>query len=96
LYLKALLRHVHNPKTLAIEFGHNMPELLEEARTLGLVVDDEDGTLLTIIADTALEERYIKTGSKTLPTLEALERTSKHIRDRVGELLRQRGVPIRL
>jgi hypothetical protein len=43
-----------------------------------------------------IESRSIKTGSKTLPTLEALERTSKHIRDRVGELLRKRGVPVLL
>jgi hypothetical protein len=48
-----------------------------------------------MMTDTA-QERYIKTGAKTLPTIEAIERTSKNIRDCVGELLQKRGVLVRL
>jgi HEPN domain-containing protein len=95
LYLKALLRQIN---ALERKFRHDMNRIVQEAQALGLVIENQDAALLLLMGDTnvVIESRYIKTGSKTLPTLEALERTSKHIRDRVGELLRKRGVPVRL
>jgi hypothetical protein len=98
LYLKALLRQKHSVDALEKKFRHKAKLIVEEAQTLGLVIEEHDAALLTLMGDTdvVIGSRYIKTGAKTLPTLEALERTSKNIRDRVGELLRKRGVLVRL
>jgi hypothetical protein len=98
LYLKALLRQKHSVATLQRKFGHNTKRLMEEAHALGLIIEERDAKLLSLMGDTDLviEHRYIKTGSKTVPTLEDLDRTSKNIRDGVGEFLRKRGVMIRL
>jgi hypothetical protein len=98
LYLKALLRQKHSVATLEKKFSHKTKRLMREAQALGLIIEDRDAELLALMGDTdmVIEHRYIKTGSKTLPTLEALERTSRNIRDGVGELLKKRGVPVRL
>ena len=81
LYLKALLRQHHNVGTITKNFRHNMRRLLKAAEAFGLIVSDEDRNLLIFIEDTdaALETRYIKTGSKTWPTLDGL-RTSVALR----------------
>jgi hypothetical protein len=98
LYLKALLRQKYSVAALEKKFGHKTNQIVQEVQALGLTVEDQDAALLSLMGNTDLviESRYIKTGAKTWPTLDALERTSKNIRDRVGELLRKRGVPVRL
>jgi hypothetical protein len=64
--------------------------IVREAQALGLIVEEQDAALLVLMGETdnVIEPRYIQTGMKTLPTLEAPKRTSKNIRDRVGEFLR--------
>jgi hypothetical protein len=97
LYLKALLRQKHSVKTLKEKFGHNIPKLTKEAEALGLPLMDEDRTVFTIISETDAvnEARYIKTGPKTFPTFEALDRTCNSIRKSVGNILRKKGVMVR-
>ena len=58
---------------------------MQEAQALGLVNEEKDAKLLSLMGDTDLviEHRYIKTGSKTVPKLEDLKRTSKNIRDSI-------------
>jgi HEPN domain-containing protein len=98
LYLKALLRQKHDMSMVRNTFGHNIKLLMREAEMLGLILDENDRTVLTLIEDTdaMIDSRYIKTGTKQLPTLESLRRTCKSIRDGVGNMLRRRGVPVRL
>jgi hypothetical protein len=98
LYLKALLRQKYSVDALEKKLRHKTPRIVREAQTLGLIIEKQDAALLALMGDTdvVIESRYIRTGAKTLPTLEAVERTSKNIRDRVGELLRKRGVLVRL
>ena len=98
LYLKALLRQKYSVDALEKKFRHKTKRIVQEVQALGLVIEDQDAALLSLMGDTdiVIESRYIKTGKKTWPTLDALERASKNIRDRVGELLRKRGVPVRL
>ena len=43
-----------------------------------------------------IDSRFIRTGTKRVAALEALDGTSKRIRDGVGTILRSNGVPVRL
>ena len=98
LYLKALLRQKHSIATVRNSFGHKIKVLVREAETLGLVVGADDHAVLALIDDTdaMIDSRYIRTGAKRVAALEALCRTSKNIRDGVGTILRNNGVPVRL
>jgi HEPN domain-containing protein len=98
LYLKALLRQKHSIKVVREKFGHRTDRLVNEAEKLGLVPDDEDREVFSIMGDTdaVIESRYIRTGPKTWPTLEALNRTCNRVRNGVGSLLRGAGVMVRL
>jgi hypothetical protein len=71
---------------------------MREAESLGLVVSENDRTVLTLINDTdaMIDSRYIRTGTKLLIELKALRRACKSIRDAVGALLRRNNVPVRL
>ena len=93
---QALLRQKHRIATVR-KFGHRIRMLVREAETLGLVVGDDDRTVLALIDDTdaMLDSRYIRTGTKRLVTFEALRHTCKNIRDGVGTILRNNGVPVR-
>jgi HEPN domain-containing protein len=98
LYLKALLRQKYAPGTIADKFGHNSKRLVKEAKTLGLVVTDEDRDVFYLIGNTdaMIDVRYMRTGFKTWPTLEALRGTAKNVREGVGALLRKADIPVRL
>jgi hypothetical protein len=98
LYLKALLRQKHSIVVVREEFGHNTQRLVKEAEKIGLVPDDEDREVFSIMGDTdtVIEARYIRTGAKTWPTIEGLNRTSKSVRNGVGSLLRGAVVMVRL
>jgi HEPN domain-containing protein len=98
LYLKALLRQKHSVEAIRKKFGHNTRRIVKEAKKLGLVTDDEDRQVFSLMGDTdaVIEARYIRTGAKTWPTFEALNRTCKSMRDSVGSLLRGAGVMVRL
>jgi hypothetical protein len=67
---------------------------MREAETLGVVVRENDRTVLTLIDDTdaMIDSRYIRTGTKRLAALEALCRTCESIRNGVGSILRSNGV----
>ena len=98
LYLKALLRQKHSMATVRDKFGHQIKLLMREAEMLGLIVRENDRTVLTLIDDTdaMIDARYIRTATKALVALEALDRTCKSIRDGVGTILRSNRVPVRL
>ena len=98
LYLKALLREKHSMATVRNKFGHQIKLLVREAETLGLVVGENDRTVLMLIdnTDAMIDSRYIRTGTRLLVTLESLRRTCKSIRDGVGTILRNNGVLVRL
>ena len=98
LYLKALLREKHSMATVRNKFGHQIKLLVREAETLGLVVGENDRTVLMLIdnTDAMIDSRYIRTGTRLLVTLESLRRTCKSIRDGVGTILRNNDVPVRL
>jgi hypothetical protein len=97
LYLKALLRQEYGVEELRSIFGHKISSLVDAAEQCGLFVMDEDREVFTMMTetDTVIEARYIRTGPKTWPTLEALERTCKSVHESVGEYLRKRGVTVR-
>ena len=98
LYLKALLREKHSMATVRNKFGHQIKLLVREAETLGLVVGEIDRFVLALIDDTdaMIDSRYIRTGTKRVAALEALDGTCKRIRDGVGTILSNNGVPVRL
>jgi HEPN domain-containing protein len=98
LYLKALLRQQHSAAALSKKFVHKIERLLKGAEALGLLITDEDREVFSLMANTnaVVESRYLKTGSKTWPTLGALNRTCGSIRDSVGVILHKNGVPVRL
>ena len=98
LYLKALLREKHSMATVRNKFGHQIKLLVREAETLGLVVGENDRTVLMLIdnTDAMIDSRYIRTGTKRVAALEALDGTCKRIRDGVGTILRNNGVLVRL
>jgi HEPN domain-containing protein len=89
LYLKALLRQRYGVKKLE-DFGHKMKRLAKKAQSVGLTITDDASAVFSLI-----EFRYIRTGAKTLPTLEALSRTCNSVRDGVRSLLRHNNVPVR-
>ena len=98
LYLKALLRQKHSMATVRNKFGHQIKLLVREAETLGLAVGEIDRFVLALMDDTdaMIDSRYIRTGTKRVAALEALDGTCKRIRDGVGTILRNNGVPVRL
>ena len=97
LYLKAQLRQKHNLTTVRDKFGHQIKLLMREAETLGLVVGENDRTVLTLIDDTdaMIDSRYIRTGTKQLATLDSLRHTCNNIRRGVRSILRNNGVMVR-
>jgi hypothetical protein len=91
--------HEHSVQTLSSnEFGHKIQRLVKEAERLFLKIEDEDREVFSLVADTdtVIEARYIRTGSKSLPALEGLKRTSENVRNHVGARLRELGVMVRL
>jgi len=96
LYLKALLRQEHNVDAIKSSFGHSIRQLVPEAERLGLCVADEDREIFSLMMDTdaVIEARYVRTGAKTWPTLEGLNRTCASIREQVGKLLREANIAV--
>jgi hypothetical protein len=64
----------------------------------GLIITDDDAAVFSLIGDTdvLIEFRYIRTGAKTWPTLEELNRACNNIRNCVGNLLQKNKLPVRL
>jgi hypothetical protein len=91
LYLKALLRQHYSVDMLGKKFGHNTTRIVKMAEELGLLVMDEDREVFALMGDTdiVVRARYIRTGSGTFPTLEALNRVCKTLRESVAIILRK-------
>jgi len=100
LYLKSFLRlHGHSARELrGRKFGHRVCCLSERASKLGLFFMDEDLEVLSLMAttDAVIRSRYIQTGYFTWPTLEALDRTCKSLRESIGRALTQSGIAVRM
>jgi len=66
----------------------------KRAAELGLDFDDENKEVLSLMVttDAVIRSRYIQTGYFRWPTLEALNRTGKSLRQSVGEKLKAEGV----
>jgi HEPN domain-containing protein len=100
LYLKAFLRvHGHSAKELAgRNFGHRTCCLRERAEQLGLSFSDEEIQVLSLMSttDAVIRSRYLKTGYYHWPSVEALERTCKSLRQTVGEALKEKGILVRM
>jgi len=100
LYLKSLLRfHGHTIADLAgRKFGHSTRKLRKRAEQLGLVLDDEDKEVLSMMAstDAVIRSRYLQTGFFNCPAPEALDRTCVSLRDTVGKALKSGGIHVRL
>jgi hypothetical protein len=97
LYLKAFLRNKAHTLNELRKWGHNVANLAEAAKLDGLKLDAASGeTLLHIAdADVAIESRYIVTGFKTVPTIEALAEVAEELDGVVGRALANTGAPIR-
>jgi hypothetical protein len=100
LYLKAFLRrHGHSERELRSKrFGHKTCCLTERASELGLFFVDEDLIVFSLMAttDAVIRSRYLQTGYFHWPTLEALDRTCRSLRESVGRELKTVGIPVRL
>jgi hypothetical protein len=96
LYL-ALLRRHYGVDKLAKKFGHSRREMANERRHSACC--DRRGPR-SAQADGAdedvIESRYIRTGPKTWPSFETLNRTCKSFRESVGKILREGGVMVLL
>lgn len=99
LFLKSFLSlNGHNVQELASrKYGHRTCCLRERAVELGLIFQDEDNEVLSLMAttDAVIRSRYMQTGFFTWPSNEALERTCKSLRRSVGEALRKHGQLVR-
>jgi hypothetical protein len=99
LYLKAYLRFKgHTPKELASrKFWHDFGALTERAVELGLILNENDKTVLEFMRDTdaVLRARYIKVGAARRMAHLVLLRASRSLRQSVGEALLEAGEPVR-
>jgi hypothetical protein len=97
LYLKASLRGFGRTVADLKRIGHRVVDLAEAAKDAGLVLDAESAEILSHIEenDIAIEARYIVTGFKQAPTLEALSATSERLDGVVCSALAGRGFAVR-
>jgi hypothetical protein len=99
LFLKSfLMTQGHSAELLREKFAHIISKRSRTAAKLGLHLDDEDLEVfaLTETSEAVIGSRYIKTGFFTLPTIQALHRTCKSLRQSVGAVLKQWGELVRL
>lgn len=98
LYLKAFLRGNEHTLSELRKWGHNVASLAIAARADGLILRPSSVEVLAHIAqaDVALEARYIVTGFKDIPTVDALSEIADELDNAVGHGLTNRGLPIRL
>jgi len=99
LYLKVYLRlKGHTAKELASrKFGHNFGAPTGRAEELGLVLNKSDKAVLEFMRDTDAvpRARYIKVGAASRVAHQALLRTSRCLRQSVGEALLEAGESVR-
>jgi HEPN domain-containing protein len=97
LYLKAFLRGKGNTLGELRKWGHNVATLAENAKASALSLSPLSSETLSHVteADVAIESRYIVTGFKTVPTIEALAQVASELDEQVGRALASTGLPIR-
>ena len=98
LFLKAYLRiHGHSVREIKGTFGHSIERMRKRAKHLGFDFMDEDSDVLTLMEDSdiVIGSRYIRTGYKDVPTIEALERTAKSFRETTHDAARSAGLMVR-
>lgn len=97
LYLKSFLRAQDvTVADLRKQYSHRVGDLAGAAQEKGLQFDDEDEIVLKLITELDLTTlRYLKTGSFTRPTHEALDRTCNSIHESVAEVLKAQGNSVR-
>ena len=100
LYLKSFLRlHGHSASELrGKKFGHMTCCLYERAAELGLISDDEDLRIISLMAttDAIIRSRYIEVGFFRWPRIGGLMRTCESLRQSVGQALKESGLVVRL
>jgi DNA-binding MarR family transcriptional regulator len=97
LYLKAFLRGKGQTIGQLKTLSHRIAALAETATKNGLKLDPEHSEILTHIQDddVALESRYIVTGFKQLPTIEALSAVAADLDNKVCSALKSAGLAVR-
>ncbi len=96
LYLKAFLRANEHSLSELRKWGHNVANLAEAVKKDGLNLGAPSAETLSHVvdADVAMESRYIVTGFKTVPTIEALADVAQELDAAVGRALVKAGATI--
>lgn len=97
LYLKAFLRGAGKSVSELKQLGHHVANLAKAAVNAGLNIEPEQSEVLSHIddGDVAIEARYIVTGFKRQPTIDALSEVAEALDKNVGQTLEAKGLPIR-
>jgi hypothetical protein len=94
--LKAFLRAKDHSLPDLRKLGHNLARLAEAAKIDGLGFSALSAETLSHVtdADVAIEARYIVTGFKTVPTIEAFAGVAQELDSSVGDALVRAGATI--
>jgi hypothetical protein len=97
LFLKAYLRSQDHSVDQLKQVGHSINKLAARVQSCGLVLDDEDKEVLSLMseADNVIRSRYIETGAFTRPEEEALSRTCVALDASVAAALIKKGINVR-
>jgi hypothetical protein len=99
LYLKSylLLKGIHPSVLRSKQFGHDIGKISRRAEQEGLQLMDEDKEIFAMMSDTdtVIRSRYLLTGPFRWPTIEALDRTCKSLRESIAAALKTAGRPVR-
>jgi HEPN domain-containing protein len=98
LYLKSFLRfHGVSAKRLQ-SIGHDYKRLLSRASKHGLVLGELENEVLNMLdGEIWSRSRYLEIGIlRGLPSLHELSTTSSSLRQGVGKVLREAGLPVRM
>jgi hypothetical protein len=97
LFLKAYLRSQDHSVDQLKQVGHRINKLAAKAQSCGLILDDEDKEVLSLVAeaDNVIRSRYIETGAFTRPEEEALSRTCAALDASVAAAFVKKGINVR-
>jgi hypothetical protein len=97
LYLKSYLRAVGKSVAQLRSIGHNIRSLAVEAKSNGLLIDEEDDQTIQVISEdnNVIRSRYIETGAFSRPEEQALSRLCAILDQRIAIAFRERGLNVR-
>jgi hypothetical protein len=97
LYLKAHLRSQGLTVAELRQVSHNISKLAAAVESRGLVLEDEDKEVLSLMAeaDNIIRSRYIQTGTYSRPEEEALSRTCAALDEAIAASLIKLGITVR-